>query len=121
MKKGYVEAWRLFDRRGNDPCTLFHGVNGSRVLPLNASIAAVKRMVTNPGKKGSGRQFMAGFHVCPTRQECVDYLKRFKRDRIVCRVLVKGLRDKPGSKIKLADHMIIIGMDWHHALLGLEV
>lgn len=111
-------AYRLLRVRNGKPCTLFHGYHGSRELPQDKWLRAVKRQVWNPGKKGKSPGFTSGWHILPSKEECVDYLKRFtaKDDIVVCRVEVKVLREKPRSKVTLCDHMKINSIDWATAL-----
>lgn len=111
-------AYRVFRKSKNGlPMTLFHGVNGKRELKLDDWLLANKRWVTNPGKKGEGRRFRAGFHVVPTLDEIVDYLRRFKHpeELVVCKVGVPSTRPKPGSKVLLADRMFIPTDFWSEA------
>lgn len=110
-------AWRLLRVRNGEPCTLFHGYRGSRTLPLNQILVAEEKDVRNPGKK-KGPTFRSGWHVLMSKQECDEYLKRFKAkdDIVVCRVSVSGLREKPRSKVTLAHLMCILEEDWEAAL-----
>jgi hypothetical protein len=110
-KKTPHVAYRLFRTPG--PKTLFHGVQGSRALPLDVVLEADIKRVWNPGKV-VGKGFISGFHILPDKQECIDYLKRFKNadDLVVCRVYVDEFRDKPNSKVKLASKMFIDADDW---------
>jgi len=112
------EAYRLLRVKNLEPHTLFHGYHGSRALPQDKTLRAVKRQVWNPGKKGKSPGFISGWHVLDTKQECTEYLKRFtaKDDIVVCRVGITGVRDKPRSKVILADYMIIDSLDWAIAL-----
>jgi len=113
-----MPAYRVF-RVGADnrPATLFHGWWGSRTLPLDMELEAQVRPVTNPGKKSTGRVFMSGWHVVPERRDVHGYLRRFKRpqDLVVCKVYVSDVREKPGSKVLLADKMVIYSKDWAYA------
>ena len=72
----------------------------------------------NPGKKGKSPGFISGWHVLPTKGECVDYLTRFKNkeDLVVCRVFVSVSRPKPRSVVTLARYMRIESTDWATAL-----
>ena len=110
-------AWRLLRVRNGEPCTLFHGHNGSRTLPLDYTLTADEKPVRNPGKK-TGPQFISGFHVLMSKEACVNYLDRFtaKDDIVVCRVDVDLLRPKPRSKVTLARKMRIHEADWEAAL-----
>jgi hypothetical protein len=111
------EAYRILRVKDKKPHTLFHGFHGSRCLPQGKLLRAVERPVRNPGKK-NGREFTSGWHVLPTKGECVDYLTRFKnkKDLVVCRVLVAGLREKPGSVVTLTRYLKIDSLDWGTAL-----
>lgn len=111
------EAYRLLRVKDGKPHTLFHGFHGSRQLAQDKVLRAVKRPVQNPGKK-NGRVFTSGWHVLPTKGECLDYLTRFKdtSDLVVCRVGVAVTREKPGSVVTLADYMKIDSLDWATAL-----
>lgn len=112
-----VPAWRLLRVRDGQPCTLFHGWQGSRTLPMDYVLTAERKDVRNPGKK-KGPTFLSGWHVLMSKEECVEYLKRFKAkdDIVVCRVDVHGLRPKPRSKVTLAREMRIWEADWEAAL-----
>lgn len=88
--------------------TLFHGIKGSRVLPLNRWLTAEKKIVDDGGTK-----YLSGFHVMPTRESCKRYLygsfDLTKRKLIVIAVYAKGLRRKKHSRslIYLASKMYI--------------
>lgn len=110
-------AWRLLRVRNGEPCTLFHGWQGTRTLPLDLELTAEVKDVRNPGKK-TGPTFESGWHVLMSKEACVEYLKRFKAkdDIVVCRVDVAGIRQKPRSKVILARKMLIWEADWEAAL-----
>lgn len=86
--------------------TLFHGINGSRVLERGQWIKAVKRPVSD-----GGTVYTAGFHVLEDRDDCQVYLDRFTRPRDlrIIPVLARGLRPKAHSPypVLLADWMQI--------------
>ena len=112
-----IPAYRVFrTSRYGGPTTLFHGWWGSRALPLDEELGAEKRLVTNPGKSG-GRRFTSGWHVVPERKDIAYYIRRFKHpeDLVVCKVYVGGVREKPGSRVLLADTMLIDSKDWRNA------
>jgi hypothetical protein len=97
-----TSAYRLLRVKDGQPHTLFHGHCGSR----------------NPGKKGKSPGFTSGWHVLPTKEQCVDYLGRFKdtSDIVVCRVTINRVREKPRSKVFLSKYMKIDSYDWAIAL-----
>jgi hypothetical protein len=107
--------------RKGQPCTLFHGYLGTRTLPLGHILVAEEKEVRNPGKK-KGPTFRSGWHILLSKEECVEYLKRFKAkdDIVVCRVEVSGMRQKPRSKVTLAHTMCIRKEDWEAALYEQE-
>lgn len=113
-----IEVYRLF-RISDQPTTLFHGIDGSKKLSTDVWINADIKEVRNPGKK-EGPTFTSGFHVCQSKEETIEYLKRFKNpdELVVCRVYVSNLRPKPRStsNIQLADRMLIKKEDWDSAL-----
>ena len=112
-----IEAWRLF-RVGKDfaPQTLFHGVQGSKKIEFDKLYEADIKEVSNPGKT-NGLTFTSGFHVLPTKEELLEYKKRFTATDIrVCKVYVDGFRDKPRSKSKLSNEMLVLKNDWIEAL-----
>ncbi len=112
-----LPAYRVFriSKRGL-PATLFHAwkATGRKELPLDQPLAAHIAPVTNPG---GGRVFDSGWHVVLTPEAMGEYLKRFKPDQnlVACRVLVEGVRSKPGSKVLLADVMQIDSDHWRSA------
>jgi hypothetical protein len=112
------EAYRLLRVKNGKPHTLFHGFHGSRELTQDKVLRAVERPVYNPGKKHTGKSFISGWHVLPTKEECVDYLARFKdlSDLVVCRVWIGLPREKPRSKVHLCRYLKIDSLDWATAL-----
>ena len=112
------EAYRLLRVKNGKPHTLFHGFHGSRELVQDKTLRAVEKHVWNPGKKGKSPGFISGWHVLPTKPQCVDYLTRFtaKDDIVVCRVTIGEPRYKPRSKVFLARYMKIDALDWAIAL-----
>jgi hypothetical protein len=101
-------AYRIFERDAQGQMrTLFHGVDGSRlILPYKWHEATIK--IVNDG----GQDYWSGFHVFWNRTFGHEYLKRFdrdKRDLVVCPVDVKGeLWHKPtNDDVILAQFMRI--------------
>lgn len=69
------QYYRIFDEKHDVPHTLFHGVNGSRKLPLNEWITAKIK----PVREARGKIYKSGFHVLKTKAEAVEFLAtRFK-------------------------------------------
>jgi hypothetical protein len=108
--------YRIFDDQDGSPATLFHGVDGSRKLPLDTWLQADVKPVTD----GScSTVYQSGFHVLPTRDDVVEHLGRFKhlRHRVIVRVEVDeaaGIWPKSHSRspVLLVKRMRVKRRDW---------
>ena len=108
--------WRIFDDKDGLPHTLFHGVNGSRKIPLDAWLQAETKTVQD----GSGvTEYQSGFHVLGTLEEVKEVLKQFKQlnHRVICRVWVdeqagKWLKSCSRNKVWLVKRMKVTEADW---------
>lgn len=109
--------YRIFDDLNGTPATLFHGVNGSRKLPLDEWVDATVKPVTD----GSGvTVYQSGFHVITDLKETKKFLlKRFKHieKRVIARVEVDedaGTWPKSHSPhpVLLVKRMRIKKADW---------
>lgn len=112
-----IVAYRLFRKAPHkQPEVLFHALNGTKILPLNAWIDAEIKHVYNPGKS-TGPGYISGFHVGLDEHEVINYLSRFKEPEklVVCKVYVNIVRPKPNSKanIYLSERMFISSDDWY--------
>lgn len=105
-----IKAYKIVetDDSGNIK-TLFHGVNGSRVIKLGAWIQATEKMV----KDGSSKtKYLSGWHVLLHKNDAKEYLKSFKKrlDKLkIVEVIVKGIRPKSHSNhpVYLAKEMFV--------------
>ena len=71
-----MKAFKIMERSPKGSLrTLFHALNGSRVLPLDTWIFAKMSMVKDGTSKTS---YIAGWHVLPTYEDAETYLKRFR-------------------------------------------
>ena len=88
--------------------TLFHGIGGSRILPISKVITAeIKENVMD----GHGTTYTSGLHIIEGFENAVEYLQKFKRtDRVIVKCKARGLKHKTKSKeyVYLADQIIII-------------
>jgi hypothetical protein len=102
--------YKIVDWKDGAPHTLFHGVNGSRKMPADEWIVADKKMVTDGSRQNP---YLSGFHVMPTLESCIVYLKKFKNvvDKAVVCCEVKKIRPKPQASgpVFLADKIKITG------------
>jgi len=65
--------YRMFEIRNGLPATLFHGIRGSRTLPLNQWIDAEIKQVRDGS---SGKIYKSGFHILPKLEETIQFIKR---------------------------------------------
>ena len=95
------------DKHGNLK-TLFHGINGSRILPTGKWIRADIKLVS---EGVNGKKYLSGFHSLGTRDECLKYSKKFKnkQHRYVISIKIKNIRMKEhsSSKVYLSEYMRI--------------
>jgi hypothetical protein len=74
-------AYKIMIRDRGNVKTLFHGVNGSKTIPMNEWVEADVKQ----GRDGSGdRYYLTGWHTLESKQEALDYLKRFKAEKDYC-------------------------------------
>jgi len=88
--------------------TLFHGIGGTRLLPIGKTIKAeIKENVID----GKGASYTSGLHIIDGYENALAYLSRFKRkDRAIVKCHARGLKHKTKSKsyVFLADEIVII-------------
>jgi|GEM_PF-2988258 hypothetical protein len=102
----YKTGYRILDLDWNTNTfrTLFHAVNGSRVIRTGKFIKADNKLVTD----GKSTQYMSGFHVFKNLDDCLKYSRKFgKRDK---RVVVEV--DYAGGRPKLHSKAPVILADW---------
>jgi len=76
-----MKYYKIFDEKDGQPRTLFHGIEGSKTLPLDTWIDAVVKDVSD-----GGTVYKSGFHVLPNRPETEEYATRFKEKKAVAEV-----------------------------------
>ena len=102
-----VMYYKIVLKEGDHIRTLFHGINGSRILPFNKWIVGIKKMVKDASKSNT---YLSGIHVFKFKTIATKYLKRFRteKDRIIIRCFATGLRNKPSNiEVLLADQIFI--------------
>ena len=94
------------DGKGNIK-TLFHGLNGSRILTEGAWLEADIK----PVQDGGSTVYMSGWHIVPSRQECLDYLEFFKHkhNKTIVRCRARNIWPKSHSRhnVYLAEQILI--------------
>lgn len=105
--------FRICNEIDGQPATLFHGINGSRKLPLDIWIEAKIGKVRDGT---AGKWYKSGFHVLPTIEDIVKFAKVFKnrKGRFFVEVDVKKLHSKKHSRgpVFLARKMKISRKNW---------
>lgn len=76
-----MKYFKIFDEKDGKPRTLFHGINGSKTLPLDTWIDAVVKDVSD-----GGPIYKSGFHVLPSLEETRHYATRFKHKKVLVEV-----------------------------------
>jgi len=95
--------------KNNNLKTLFHGIEGSRILEINKWYDADIKMVSD-----NGTEYLSGFHVLLTKEETEKYLSRFKNNRelkiVTCHYC--GIRKKEHSphNVYLVDRIKILSI-----------
>lgn len=97
------------DSKGNYKA-LFHGVGGSRFLPVGEWLESEQKTVRDGS---SGTQYLSGWHIMMNLDECQEYLKRFTvSGRVIVEVDVKGRiwpKEHSPSNVHLCKWIKIIG------------
>jgi hypothetical protein len=70
-----VIVYKIIETDNSTIKTLFHGINGSRVMPSGKWLEADVKQ----GRDGSGeRWYLTGWHTLPTKEDAERYMTRFK-------------------------------------------
>lgn len=118
--------YRIFDDKDGCPATLFHGINGSRILPLDIWVDANVKPVTD----GSAvTVYDSGFHVLKQLKKVKEVLRsgfKYLDYRVICRVEIdenSGVWPKSHSKnpVILAKRMKIHKSDWDNRIYGKDL
>ena len=93
--------------------TLFHGLNGSKLLPVEKWLRAEEKM----GRDGSGpKWYLTGWHVLPDVETCEQYLRQFRHqeDKVFVPCLAAEMRRKEGARaeVYLARWMKLLGCSY---------
>jgi hypothetical protein len=100
--------YKIVETDGVDIFTLFHGINGTRKLPIGKWVKAeIKKNI----RDGVGKRYTSGIHIVDGLEEAKSYTKKFRRkDRVIVPCYAKGLKPKTHSrhKVYLADEVKII-------------
>lgn len=111
--------WRFFELKNNAYHTLFHGIDGSRRLPINQWLKADQRVVSE-GR--DARRYRSGFHVFTSLEVAKKFINKFRSPRTIVAVQVEvagNVRTKPTNKdVLLVNWMRIPQFGKHLVLKG---
>jgi len=100
--------YKIVEKKNSNLYTLFHGIGGTRKLPIDTWIEGeIRENVMD----GHGTKYTSGIHIIEGKENAEEYLKRFKRtDRVIVECHAEGLRRKEKSKsyVYLANRIKII-------------
>jgi len=101
------EVYKIIENKKGNYYTLFHGVDGSRLLPINTWLNANKRLV----KDGSdGLIYESGFHCFLDLNIAHNYIRHFRKNknRTIIKCIANNIRQKPTNpNVYLADAIFI--------------
>lgn len=118
-RRAPMMCYRICDEKDGKPMTLFHGVNGSRKIPLDEWIEASVKLVHDGSDKGwrMRRRYRSGFHSLKDKKAARRVLREtFKNleNRVIVRVRVKNTWSKEHSRhdVVLSRFLKITKEDW---------
>ena len=100
-----IKVWRIVEKHEKGLKTLFHGINGSRILPRGVWLKAEQKI----GSEGKGRKYLTAFHCLDSKENMLKFTEKFriKKNRYIIPILAKQIRPKQGSKALLASEIFI--------------
>jgi hypothetical protein len=105
-------AYRIVEKTDKGYKTLFHGVKGSRFLPVGKWLRSEQKKVRDGS---AGKYYKSGFHVLEDLEKCRKFMvNRFKapRELVVVECQIKGKtwpKAHSPYNITLCEYMKIIG------------
>ena len=106
-----LEAYRICERKNGKLYTLFHGIQGSREMPLNVWMEAEVKLVRD-GSRGKAKEYLSGFHCIVDLDEMRDFKRMFRKERdlVLVKCKIEGRRRKEHSRanIILADKIKLL-------------
>jgi len=103
--------YKIMDYENGKLKTLFHGLNGSKTIPMLEWLEA-KVAVVHDGSNGT--KYMSGWHVFEKYNECQEYLKYFKnlKPKVIAKCKAQYLWSKHHSKanVLLAKWLYVVSI-----------
>ena len=104
-------AYRICERKGKELFTLFHGINGSRRMPINEWLSAKIRPVRD-GSRQHAKLYQSGFHVFLDSEECERFINRFSKPRdlvmVKCEIGRTWEKEHSPTNVLLTDRIRLI-------------
>ena len=105
-----MKCYKIVDEHNGVLKTLFHGVDGSRVLKLNQWLKADIKDVRDGSRT---TYYKSGWHIMSTYEDCVEYLKQFtytdKKKIVKCRAKHVWPKTHSRSDVYLSEYIYIEG------------
>jgi len=102
-------CFKIVDYKDGTIKTLFHGLNGSRVLAPGEWLRAERKYVTDGS---NSTKYLSGWHVLRTRKEAEKYMKNFTniKDKLIipCRTINVRKKEHSRQDVYLADYIWVI-------------
>jgi hypothetical protein len=115
-------GYRIVELKNGKVYSLFHGTNGSRIIPYDVWHKANIKIVKDGSK---GTQYTSGWHFLKSEEDAINFLNRMfkiKTNRFIVKCYVRGnIRPKEHSvkgKCWLADEIKIYLLDVMDAIYG---
>jgi len=104
--------YKIMDYEDGKLKTLFHGLRGSRTVPMLKWLQADIKKVFDGS---NGTRYMSGWHVFDNHDECQEYLKLFThtKNKVIARCKVKGdiwPKSHSRSNVQLVEWIYIVGI-----------
>ena len=104
--------YKIMDYENGQVKTLFHGHNGSKVVPMFEWLQSTKKEVFDGS---NGTRYMSGWHVFPYESECEKYIKNFKNidNKVIAKCIIKGdkwPKSHSRANVILAEWINIVGV-----------
>lgn len=103
--------YKVFELDADRPRFLFHGVGGSKILPLDCWVDAEVKWA----REGSNPHYWTAFHCYPSIESVVAWRHRTRRaaGRVVVEVTVRDITKKPTrGEAFLARRMRLSSAQW---------
>ena len=103
--------YKIMDYEGGNFRTLFHGLNGSKTVPMYEWLQARVAIVSDGT---NGTKYKSGWHVFTSFDECQKYLKKFQnlKNKVIAKCNARNLWPKEHSRsnVLLAEWINIVGV-----------